>query len=121
MGAAPDRAHRSATPTPYLGATLTPSPMGCAGPYPPAPRSAASSPHPRRVPGTGRSFEAAARRPSGAQCCPRWRPAGLHLKGPHRTFEPRVVLWLCPGPCWALRGSSPISPPTSPCAHEVLA
>lgn len=45
------------------------------------PATAPSSPL-RGVPGTGRSFEAAARRPPAAQCCPRWWPAGLHLKGP---------------------------------------
>lgn len=81
--------------TPYLGAASPPRahPLGCANLRPlRLPRSTL-----RSVPGTGRSFEAAARRPPAAQCCPRWRPAGLHLKGPCGGPGTRGAHQLCVG------------------------
>lgn len=78
----PRRMRWATAPDPLPGRCSPPRPVGCSG------RRALRRPPLRRVPGTGRSFEAAARGRRAARCCPRWRPAGLHLKGPRRGPDP---------------------------------
>lgn len=98
-------------PTPYLGAAPPRSPMGCAGPGPPVvPRSTASRAHPRRVPGTGRSFEAAARRPSGRSVLPPKAAGEFAFKGAAPwAWDPRGPL----APHWGCAGRCVTSPPAS--------
>lgn len=98
-------------PTPYLGAAPPRSPMGCAGPGPPVvSRSTASRAHPRRVPGTGRSFEAAARRPSGRSVLPPMAAGEFAFKGAAPwAWDPRGPL----APHGGCAGRCVTSPPAS--------
>lgn len=79
------------------GSGLDPLPGRCSPTLPGGlrrPGELCRPPRCRRVPGTSRSFQAAARGRRAAQCCPQWQLAGLHLKGPRRGPGTRVPRWL---------------------------